>query len=41
MGTEFLSDAAVAGLIAVSSILAAAVAWLREALVAVRSGRRN
>lgn len=41
MGLELFSDAAVAGLIAVSSILAGATAWLREALIAARSGRRN
>ena len=40
MGTEFFSEAAVAGLIAFTSILAGAAAWLREALVAARSGKR-
>jgi hypothetical protein len=38
MGTEFFSEAAVAGLIAFTSILAGAAAWVREALVALRTG---
>ena len=40
MGAEFFSEAAVAGLIAFTSILAGAAAWLREALDAVRTGGR-
>jgi hypothetical protein len=40
MGTEFFSEAAIASLIALTSILAGAAAWVREALVAARVGRR-
>jgi hypothetical protein len=41
MGIEIFSEAGLAGLIAFSSILAGALAWLREALFAVRVERRR
>ena len=41
MGIEIFSEAGLAGLIAFSSLLAGTLAWLREALFAVRGDRRR